>query len=150
MGNPSNTISEEPRDLGGFAAGEDESAQELGGFTTTPRVIPISLLAILIGGIASAGDIVRPNPATAFPDEPQRAVVNRMAETGITRLLVVAREDPPKLVGIISLNDLLVARVRNLEDERRSERVLTMHRTLPIGLGRPPAGLQSPPICSSC
>ena len=84
-------------------------------------------------------DIVRPNPARAFPDEPLRVVVNRMAETGITRLLVVAREDPRKLVGIVSLNDLLKARVRNLEDERRRERVLSMRRIFPIGSGSPPA-----------
>jgi chloride channel protein, CIC family len=82
-------------------------------------------------------EIVRPNPAKAFPDEPLRVVVNRMAETGLTRLLVVAREDPRKLVGIISLNDLLKARVRNLEDERRRERVLSMRRIFPIGAGRP-------------
>ena len=90
--------------------------------------------------IYSLADIVRPNPAKAFPDEPLRAVVNRMAATGITRLLVVAREDPRKLVGIISLNDLLKARVRNLEDERRRERVLTVRRIFPIGAGKPPAG----------
>lgn len=87
--------------------------------------------------VHALGDIVRPNPASAFPDEPLRAVVNRMAATGITRLLVVAREDPRKLVGIISLNDLLKARVRNLEDERRRERVLNMRRIFPIGAGRP-------------
>ncbi|MHB8654908.1 MAG: chloride channel protein [Terriglobia bacterium] len=87
--------------------------------------------------VHALADIVRPNPARAFPDEPLRAVVNRMAATGITRLLVVAREDPRKLVGIISLNDLLKARVRNLEDERRRERVLSMRRIFPIGAGRP-------------
>lgn len=90
--------------------------------------------------VYALADIVRPNPAKAFPDEPLRAVVNRMAATGITRLLVVAREDPRKLVGIISLNDLLKARVRNLEDERRRERVLTVRRIFPIGAGRHPAG----------
>jgi len=89
--------------------------------------------------VHSLAELVRPNPAKAFPDEPLRVVVERMAATGITRLLVVAREDPRKLVGIISLNDLLKARVRNLEDERRRERVLSMPRIFPIGAGRPPA-----------
>jgi CIC family chloride channel protein len=71
-------------------------------------------------------ELVRPNPVMAYPDEPLRVVVNRMAETGITRLPVVDRSDPGKLVGMISLKDLLKARTRNLEDERRRERVLTM------------------------
>jgi H+/Cl- antiporter ClcA/predicted transcriptional regulator len=90
--------------------------------------------------VHSLADLVRPNPAKAFPDEPLRVVVERMAGTGLTRLLVVDRHDQHKLVGIISLNDLLKARVRNLEDERRRERVLTMRRIFPIGAGRPPVG----------
>ncbi len=81
--------------------------------------------------VHSLAEIVRPNPAKAFPDEPLRAVVYRMAETGLTRLLVVERNDPRKLVGIVSLNDLLKARLRSLEEERRRERVLTMRRPFP-------------------
>ena len=77
-------------------------------------------------------ELVRANPEKAYPDEPLRVVVNRMAETGLTRLLVVERKDPHKLAGIIALNDLLQARVRNLQDERRRERVLTL-RFLPLG-----------------
>ena len=73
------------------------------------------------------------NPATAYPDEPLRVAVNRMAETGLTRLLVVERNDARKLVGIVSLNDLLKARVRNLEEERRRERVLAMRPFFPLG-----------------
>ncbi len=49
-------------------------------------------------------------------------VVYRMAETGLTRLPVVARNSSRKLVGMVSLDDLLKARVRNLEAERRRER----------------------------
>ena len=84
-------------------------------------------------------ELVRPNPAKAFPDEPLRAVVYRMAATGLTRLLVVDRQDPRKLVGVISLNDLLKARVRNLDDEQRRERVLDLSRVFPIPFGEPPA-----------
>ncbi len=79
------------------------------------------------------GEIVRPNPAKAFPDEPLRFVVYRMAETGLTRLLVVERRDPRKLVGIVSLKDLLKARIRHLEEERGREQVLTFRRILPLG-----------------
>jgi CIC family chloride channel protein len=61
----------------------------------------------------------------AFPDEPLRAVVNRMAETGRTRLPVVDRRGHT-LVGIVTLTNLLNARNRNLEEERRRERVLRL------------------------
>jgi CIC family chloride channel protein len=47
-----------------------------------------------------------------------------MAETGRTRLPVVERGESRRLVGIVSLTDLLQARTRNLEAERRRERVL--------------------------
>jgi H+/Cl- antiporter ClcA len=66
----------------------------------------------------------------AHPDEPLRVVVNRMAECGLTRFPVVDRGDERKLLGIISLRDLLSARVRNLEEERTRERVLRIRLPL--------------------
>ncbi|HLI29409.1 MAG TPA: CBS domain-containing protein, partial [Chloroflexota bacterium] len=76
-------------------------------------------------------DLVRTDPVVAYPDEPLRAVVYRMAETGLTRFPVVERGDRRKLVGMISLNDLLKARRQNLEAERRRERVLRLRLRLP-------------------
>ena len=59
-----------------------------------------------------------------------------MAETGYTRLPVVERSDPRKLVGMISLNDLLKARVRSLEEERLRERVLHLRLLFPHAMKR--------------
>jgi CBS domain-containing protein len=81
------------------------------------------------GSAASLGDVLR-EPVVAYPDEPLRAVVFRMAETGFTRLPVVDN-DSGKLAGMISLHDLLSARVRNLNEERQRERVLRLR--LPFG-----------------
>jgi len=53
--------------------------------------------------------------------------VNRMAETGLTRFPVVESETSRKLAGMVSLEDLLHARVRHLEEEQRRERVLRIH-----------------------
>lgn len=75
--------------------------------------------------------LLHARPVVAYPDEPLRAVVYRMAETGYTRLPVVERDDPGKLGGMISLNDLLKARVRTLEEERHRERVLRLRLLLP-------------------
>lgn len=71
-------------------------------------------------------------PAVAYPDEPLRVIVNRMAESGLTRFPVVDRGDDRKLLGMISLQDLLSARTRNLEEERTRERVLRIRLPLPV------------------
>lgn len=76
----------------------------------------------------SLGDVLR-KPVVAYPDEPLRAVVFRMAETGFTRMPVVDPETG-KLAGMVSLYDLLMARVRNLHEERQREQVL--HLRLPF------------------
>ncbi|HEY1350971.1 MAG TPA: chloride channel protein [Ktedonobacteraceae bacterium] len=65
-------------------------------------------------------------PVVAYPDEPLRTAVYRMAESGYTRLPVVEREHPDQLLGVVSLQDLLKARVRSLDEERHRERVLKL------------------------
>jgi CBS domain-containing protein len=78
------------------------------------------------GHLRTLADVSRPVSVVAYPDEPLRVVVNRMAETGKTRLPVVERFPPRNLIGFLSLSDLLKARTRNLQEERRRERVLHM------------------------
>jgi CIC family chloride channel protein len=70
------------------------------------------------------GDVLR-EPVVAYPDEPLRVVVHRMAESGLTRFPVVEREGG-RLAGMVSLEDLLLARARNLDEERERERVLRL------------------------
>jgi H+/Cl- antiporter ClcA len=93
-------------------------------------------------GLAMRGDaagllgILRTTPTVAHPDEPLRVVVQRMAETGLTQFPVVERRGG-KLAGMISLEDLLKARVMNLESERRRERVMQVRLAFPFGLADP-------------
>jgi chloride channel protein, CIC family len=54
-----------------------------------------------------------------------------MAESGFTRLPVVDSSESGKIVGLVSLEDLLRARTRNLTEERHRERVLRIR--LPFG-----------------
>jgi chloride channel protein, CIC family len=77
-------------------------------------------------------DVIKPNPVVAYPDEPSCVVVYRMAETGFTRFPVVERSNPHKLLGIISLSDLLKARTHHLEEEHRRERVLRIGLRFPL------------------
>lgn len=69
-------------------------------------------------------DVMDQSDVFAYPDEPLRVVVYRMAETGFTRLPVVERGDPSNVIGVVTLENLLAARTRNLSEERDRERVL--------------------------
>jgi chloride channel protein, CIC family len=69
-------------------------------------------------------ELAKKDPVVAYADEPLRVVVYRMAERGVTRMPVVDAEGDNRLVGMVSLQDLLRARTRSLEEERRRERVL--------------------------
>jgi CBS domain-containing protein len=52
-----------------------------------------------------------------------RIVVNRMAENGITRMPVID-EETQRLIGLVTLEDLLKARTRHVEEERQREQVI--------------------------
>jgi H+/Cl- antiporter ClcA len=84
-------------------------------------------------GAVPLSDAIKRRIVTAYPDEPLRVVVYRMAETGLTRMPVVDRDDPQQLLGMISLSDLLRARTRDLEEERHRERVLRLRLPFTVG-----------------
>jgi CBS domain-containing protein len=81
-------------------------------------------------------EVIRQDAKVAYPDEPLRVVVYRMAETGLTRFPVVERNGSNTLVGMISLDDLLKARAHALDAERRRERVLPLHLMFALGRGK--------------
>jgi len=70
-------------------------------------------------------EIVRANPSEVYSDEPLRVAVYRMAEKGFTRMPVIER-GTGRFLGLISLDDLLKARSRHLEEERVRERILNL------------------------
>ena len=90
------------------------------------------LQTIVAGGTApSVGAFVRDTSraaTVAYPDESLRVVVYRMAGTGLTRFPVVERDTHGRLVGMITLTDLLTARTKNLEAEERRERLFALPR----------------------
>jgi chloride channel protein, CIC family len=54
--------------------------------------------------MAALGDLVRTSAVEAYPDEPLRVVVYRMAEKACTRMPVVDRTTR-KFLGLVSHND---------------------------------------------
>jgi H+/Cl- antiporter ClcA len=80
---------------------------------------------------ATVAGLARRDPVVAHPDETLRMVVYRMAETGLTRFPVVERHDRQRLVGMVSVRDLLQARARSFHEEHRRERMLRLRRLWP-------------------
>jgi len=79
--------------------------------------------------------IVRRSATVAHPAEPLRVIVQRMAETGLTHFPVV-EPGTSLVVGMVGLDDLLKARARNLDAERRRERVLDVRLLFPLAFRR--------------
>jgi chloride channel protein, CIC family len=73
-------------------------------------------------------------PLVARPDETLRAIADRMVSSGHGVLPVVERDEPHRLVGLVSQFDLLRAHERLLVEERHRERPLDARR-LAAGLG---------------
>jgi CIC family chloride channel protein len=113
------TLIREPADRGQHLFPVVDGDRRVKGVITRKALRELTASA---NGDASLGDVLRA-PVVASPDEPLRAVVFRMAETGFTRMPVV---DDGRLAGMVSLHDLLMARVRNLHEERTRERVLRL------------------------
>jgi hypothetical protein len=49
---------------------------------------------------------------------------------------VVSRDDPRELLGVVTLPQLLDARLRDLREERHAERVLRFRPLIPLAGGR--------------
>ena len=118
------SINSDQRPTGQYLYPVVDEQHDLIGVATRKDLLKLLQEQCSIGDGYQLAELIKEHPAVAFPDDPLRVVVTRMAETGYTRLPVVERENPKKLVGIISLNDLLKARTRNVEEERHRERVL--------------------------
>ena len=80
--------------------------------------------------------LAQKQPVTAYDDEPLGLVLNRMANTGATRLPVLDRDSPGRLAGMLTLAHTLKAKRRHLEDETRRERARAVDLLVPAALRR--------------
>jgi len=73
-----------------------------------------------------ADDILEREPVTASAEESCRSAAERMAQAGVGRLVVVADDDPKRLVGIVTRSDLLKPRATRADEEERRERFFNL------------------------
>jgi len=74
------------------------------------------------------GEIAVTEVVVAYPDETLREIANRMAERRVSALPVVERGNDDAVLGIIVIEDLLQGRLKDLQEERDSERVLKIEK----------------------
>lgn len=109
-----------------------DAEERLLGVVTRKDLLKLSQEQCALGEEYQLSQLINFNPIVAYDDEPLRIVVYRMADSGFTCFPVIDRQDRQKLLGMVSLNDLLKARTRNLAEERQRERVLKLRYLLPV------------------
>jgi CBS domain-containing protein len=105
----------------------------LAGFVTRSELVR----AALSGSPSSAtlAELGLRMPEVCHSDLTLREAAHLFAEWGVAVAPVVERSDPSRVVGLVSLTDLLEGRLRDLKEERVSERVLHFRDLLRIRRG---------------
>lgn len=88
------------------------------------------LLRSTVEESASVRDLIRRPPAVVFEDNTLRDAADHMVRERVGRLPVVSRQDPGRVVGMISRSDLLTAHARRLDETHRRKRSIRVRRAL--------------------
>jgi CBS domain-containing protein len=106
------------------------------GVVSRSRVLERAVDPTTRGSGATVADLADAHPVVATPDETLRSVAYRMAEHGVSRLPVVDATDRHRVVGMVSLSQLLQGRLRDLREARHLERVLWFRPVVPLAAFR--------------
>lgn len=79
----------------------------------------------------TVGDVATRDVLAVFPDQTLREVAYEFARSGLARAPVVDREDPDRVLGMITLTRLLEGRLRAWREDRIRERPLGPNRGEP-------------------
>ncbi len=101
-------------------------------------VVTAGMLAAAVGRGESDGPLaaLAVPPIVTRPDETLRSAAMDMAGDEITRMPVVERADPRRVVGLVTLPMLLAGRQKDLHEARVTERMLSLRVVRPRWLGR--------------
>jgi CBS-domain-containing membrane protein len=67
-----------------------------------------------------------------------------LPRTGVGRLVVVSRDDPGQIVGIVTRSDLLKPQARSVEEESKRERFFRFGRRRKPAGAKPTASVAAP------
>ena len=77
-------------------------------------------------GSAPVRTLIRRPAAIAFDDSTLREAADHMVREGVGRLPVVSRDEPRKVIGMLTRSDLLTAHRRRLDEIDLSEQHLDL------------------------
>jgi H+/Cl- antiporter ClcA len=98
-----------------------DDSSRLAGLITRHQLLKACLVN---AGNASLETLMITRPIVAYPDMTLRELANFMVETKISSLPIVSRDDPQRIYSLMSLEDVLQARLLDVNEERKAERVL--------------------------
>jgi H+/Cl- antiporter ClcA/CBS domain-containing protein len=78
--------------------------------------------------VSRVGDLIRRSPKFVYDDSTVRQAADHMVNHGVGRLPVVSREEPAKVVGIITRSDVLSSYRRQIEEEHLEPPTITFAR----------------------
>jgi chloride channel protein, CIC family len=85
---------------------------------------------------AKIDELMVSDVVVGYPDMTLRELANLMAERQVSSVPIVARANARQVVSVMALDQVLEARVRDVDEEHKSERVLNWLQILPLGSGR--------------
>jgi CBS domain-containing protein len=81
-------------------------------------------------GLKRIGELLKRGPIIVFEDHSLRDAADLMVAENVGRLLVVSREDPTRLKGILTRSDVLAANAKRLHEMRHASRQIRIRQTL--------------------
>jgi H+/Cl- antiporter ClcA/CBS domain-containing protein len=87
-------------------------------------------------GLKRIGELLKRGPIIVFEDHSLRDAADLMVAENVGRLIVVSRDNPEKLTGILTRSDVLAANAKRLHEMRDASRHIRIRQTLKRKFGR--------------
>jgi CBS domain-containing protein len=91
-------------------------------------------------GLTRIGDMLKRGPIVVFEDHTLRDATDLMVGENVGRLIVVARDNPNRMVGILTRSDVMAANSRRIHEMHDATRQIRFRQTLRRFGGRAQAG----------
>lgn len=81
-------------------------------------------------------EVMMKNPVVGYPDMTLRELANLMASSAVSSMPIVDRGDHRRVHSVMALEHVLAARLSDINEERKAERVINLPRIFSAGSGR--------------